>query len=195
MSERESSTRRRRRLAALVLCMVVLGLSVESAAQDECLVTAKRSGGAVADEATVCAVAQGKTCSFDLQLCVNQAGGDCGAAALKKKVKAKGRCKGAAKLQVTPDASNGVCGSSVAVTVKTKKGKRDGKCKLRIATKASGKPARRDADTLLLLCKPSPGVCPQGTGVTTTTTLPPSCLTACDCCVVSVTDLARCIAP
>jgi hypothetical protein len=190
MRERERPHLRLRRLAAITLCAAAIGAAGECVAQNECLVGVKTPSGGTSDQSSICAVAQNKTCTFQLQLCVNQADGGCSAAALKKRVKAKGRCRGASKLQVAPDGSNPVCGSSVDVTVKTKKkGTRDGKCRIRVATKSSDKPPRRDVDKLTLVCTPNASSCP------TTPTPSSSCLQPCPCCVLPVGELARCIAP
>jgi hypothetical protein len=189
MSERERPRLRLRRLAAIILCAAAIGAARECVAQNECLVEVKRPTGEITDGSSVCAVAQNKTCTFQLQLCLDQADGGCSPAALKKKVKAKGKCRGASKLQVTPDASNPVCGSLVDVMVKTKKkGTRDGKCKISVATKSKDKPARRDVDKLTLVCTPNPSSCPAPPA-------PLGCLQSCDCCVLPVGELARCIAP
>ena len=151
----------------------------------------KSGGTAVADDGTVCAEAQAKKCVFELQVCINQADGGCASAPIKKKVKAKGRCAGVGRVRVKPDGANPVCGAVASVKVKTKKkGRREGTCTVRVATKSTDKPKRKDVDTVRLVCKPTPGECPPT--VVTTTTLP-ACITACDCCVLPITELAGCV--
>lgn len=175
------------------MLVAVLGLAAAAHAQEECLVTVKSGSAAVADETTVCAEAQDKKCVFQLQACVNEAGGGCAAAPIKKKVKAKGRCSGVAKVRVKPNGADAVCGAAATVKVKTKKkGRREGTCTVRVAVKSAEKPARKDVDRFQLVCKPNPGECPPTGGSTTTTTLP-ACLTACDCCVLPIGELAGCV--
>jgi hypothetical protein len=176
------------RLALMALALV---RAADAFAQEECLVNVKGATGIVAEGASLCAEAQNRTCVFSLQVCVNEADGGCVAGPIKKKVKAKGRCAGAARLRVKPDATNPVCGSTAGVKVKTKKkGRREGKCTLKIATRTKEKPARKDVDKLTLVCKPNPGDCPPPS---TTTTLPGCTLTPCDCCVLPIGELAGCV--
>lgn len=186
-----------RRLAAAAFAAGVAGLAARADAQEECLVAVKTASALVADAATLCAVAENKACVFQLQVCVNEAAGSCTAAPMKKKVKAKGRCGALGKVRVKPDGSNPVCGESVGVKVKTKKkGTREGKCKVRVAVKSADKPARKDVDKFQLVCKPNPGECPGvGGSTTTTTTLAAACITACDCCVLPISELVGCVRP
>jgi hypothetical protein len=179
----------------VALGFALLGVARASFAQNECLVKVKGASGDVADKGTLCAEAQNKVCVFQLALCLNQGDAGCTQAPIKKRVKAKGRCGSIGKLRAKPDRDNAVCGASVGVRVKTKKkGKKEGKCTVRVSTKSTGKPKRRDVDTVTLVCKPNPGDCPR----TTTTTLPRvaisgPCITPCDCCVLPATDLNRCV--
>jgi hypothetical protein len=180
------------RLAAALIGILLAG--VEAGADDECLVKVKSPAGVVADGGTTCAEATDRSCVFQLQLCVNEAGAGCDAAPIKKKVKAKGRCRSAGKLRVKPDGSNGVCGSTVGVTVKTKKkGTREGKCTLKVGVKSTDKPKRKDVDRFELVCKPAAETCPASVPSSTTTTTLPTCIQACDCCVVPISQLAGCV--
>jgi hypothetical protein len=170
-------------------------VAAEAFGQNECLVQLKGPAGVVAEGGTVCGEAANKACVFQLQVCVNEADSGCSAAPMKKKVKAKGRCRSVGKLRVKPDGSNATCGSTVGVKVKTKKkGKREGKCTLKVVAKSTDKPARKDVDKVQLVCKPTAGECPPSlpTSTTTTTTLP-SCIEACDCCVVPISQLVGCV--
>lgn len=184
------SSANRRYLAAITFGLAVLGGAVECIAQDECLVTVRSATGDAADQGTLCAEVQGKTCVFQLQVCLNQGDAVCAPAPLKKKVKVKGNCKQTGKLKAKPDGSNPVCGSSVDIQVKTKKkGKREGKCKIRVATKSTDRPPRTDVDSVSLVCKPNPGDCPTPARLPTTTTLPPPCIAACT--VLPISDFER----
>lgn len=174
-----------------LLTALALARALDASAQEECLVTVKGATGVVAEGATVCAEAQARACVFQLQVCVNEAGAGCAAGPIRKRVKAKGRCAGAGKVRVTPDDANAVCGATAGVKVKTKrKGRREGKCTLKVATRTREKPARKDVDRLTLVCKPNPGDCPA---VGTTTTTLPACLSACECCVLPIGELAGCV--
>jgi hypothetical protein len=169
-------------------------------AQNECLVEVRDAAGRQRADGAHCREAQDRVCTFQLQACVNQASAGCAGAPVKKKIKAKGKCAGAAKLQVRPDASNPVCGALVDVRVKTKKkGTREGSCKLRVATKSTDKPPRKDADTITLACKPNPGDCPAETTHTprssTTTTSSPACVQSNACGVGGVKELLDCLTP
>jgi len=175
MSKRELPRPKLRHLAAMALAAAVVAAAGIAAAQSECLVKAKGTTGEIADQSTVCVEAQNKACVFQLQLCVNEADGGCTVAAMKKKVKAKGKCAKVGKLQVKPNGSDATCGSLVGIKVKTKKkGRREGTCNIRIAARGTGKHAPRDVDKLKLVCKPNPGECPVTVVTpTTTTTIPP----------------------
>jgi hypothetical protein len=181
-----------RRLAAMTIGFALLG--AEAFAQEECLVKVKGPAGVVAEGGTVCGEATGKSCVFQLQVCVNESEGGCEAAPMKRKVKAKGRCGSVGKLRVKPDGSNAVCGTTVGVKVKTKKkGTREGKCTVKVAAKSSGKPKRKDVDKVQLVCKPTAGECPVSLPTSTTTTTLPSCIQACECCVVPISQLVGCV--
>jgi hypothetical protein len=192
MSQREPRPTLRL-LAALVLSAAVAGPAAEVLAQSECLVAVKSLGATVADESTVCAEAQNKVCLFQLQLCVNEGDAGCPAAAMKKKVRAKGNCRKVGKLRVKPNGSNATCGTPVGIKVKTKKkGRREGTCTIRVSAREKGG-ERRDVDELKLVCKPNPGECPAVTVTPTTTTTLPACVSPCPCCVLPITALSGCI--
>jgi hypothetical protein len=160
------------------------------AQSDECLVEAHAQGGATIDEGdTLCAEAVNKRCTFQLQLCVNGSETGCAAGDIKgKKVKAKGHCGPVGRLFVSTNGSSSACGSFTGVTVRTKKnGKREGRCNISVATKTKDKPARKDKDKFILVCKANAGECPATTTSTTTTTIvtgstTTTTLAACDCC-------------
>jgi hypothetical protein len=195
MSKRELPRPKLRILAALTLAAAIGGAAARTFAQSECLVKVKSAGGEVADQGTVCAEAQSKVCVFQLQLCLNEADAGCAATLMKKKVKAKGNCRSVGKLRVKPDGSNAVCGAMVGIKVKTrKKGRREGTCNIRISARGKGRHAPHDVDKLKLVCKPTPGECPVTSVTPTTSTTLPSCMAPCPCCVLPITDLARCIA-
>jgi hypothetical protein len=110
------------------------------------------------------------SCSFEVQLCVNNPNlAGCAPAPLKK-IKAKPKTVFAPALQIPPlpaDAS-AACG---AVTndfvVNTRKGgRRAGKKKVRLLAKSAGKPRRKDVDVFKFVCNPLP----QGETCVTTTT-------------------------
>jgi hypothetical protein len=183
-----------RRLRAFALGVALLAAAAPAPAEDECLMRVKSAHVTIADNGSLCGVAENKACVFQLQLCLNQQSAGCPAAPIKKKVKAKGNCGAVGKLRVAPQDTDYVCGSVVGVKVKTKKkGRKEGTCRITVATRSSDKPARRDVEKVTLVCKPNPGDCPArvGVGTTTTTTLP--CLAPCDCCVQPVTELGRCV--
>jgi len=189
------------RVSLLVLALSVL-TAASCLAQNECLVEVRDAEGREPADGTHCRVAQDRVCTFQLQACANQATSGCDAAPLKKKIKAKGKCAGAGKLRVRPDASAAVCGTLVDVRVKTKKkGTREGRCVLKVAAKSTDKPPRKDGDAITLVCKPSPGECPaQTTGPTTprsstTTTSSPACIQTDDCGVGPVGQLLHCLKP
>ncbi len=194
MSKSEPPTPKLRQLAALVLGVTIVVAAAPCGAQDECLVEVRDAIGNLADNGTLCGEAEQKKCVFRLQVCLNQGDSECAPAAMKKKAKAKGSCALVGRLRAKPDSSNPVCGSSVDIKVKTKKrGTHEGKCKLTVAARSTDRPARRDVDRLILVCKPNPGDCPARIPVTTTT-LPP-CVPACSCCVLPVSDVFYCVSP
>jgi hypothetical protein len=117
-----------------------------------------------------------RKCTFKVRVCINQTGvGSCTPKDVKKLIGGGGLSKPS-----TPS-SAAVCGdySNVTVALKGKKAKMAKKMIKLTAVSATGKP-KKDADTLVLVCKPQPGICTTTTTSTstTTTTLP----TVCDCC-------------
>src|SRR5262245_11997633 len=163
---------------------VVVGWAVDTYADNECIVQfGEPAGGGknlLADGAQRCAVASGKTCTFQLGVCVNTVESGCTPATLKKTVKAKGKGCKATKVKVKPSGTNSsACGSFVGVTVKTKKkGKVEKTCTVTAKAKAKGGSAS-DSDTITLACMPSTATCPTTTtttvvgATTTSTTLAP----------------------
>src|SRR5438552_13507410 len=92
--------------AAAVLVASVVGGAPRALAQDnECLVEMQEQAtGPVPDLGTLCATAVNKVCTFNLRLCRDQPG--CPAATFKKKLKAKGLCRGIGRLQLSPSAAS-----------------------------------------------------------------------------------------
>src|SRR5262245_14117843 len=183
----------RRSVAAYVaafLTLLVIGPRA-FAAQNECLLSFKgvpsdaTNGGSVTcDDCNAACDTDGvnmpnKACTFNIAVCVNQAGAGCTAADIKKVSvkKTSGSCK-LTGLKPTPNGTSSVCGAFTGVVVKEKKkGKKAGKCKIVVSTKSKSKPKQQDKDTLLLTCTPqTAATCPTTTttmpSVTTTTTLP-----------------------
>ncbi len=124
-------------------------------ATTECLVgfsgvpDADKNGGTLSGDGV------GGSCTFNIGVCANQPDSGCTGTSLKK-VKVKGRCKGASSLSFSPSGEAGSCGPTSGVTVKLKRrGKKPGKCKLVAMTQSTGKPKRVDKDVLNLVCNPS----------------------------------------
>ena len=138
--------------------------AVQETAGDECLVEVHDQNGNVPDGNTLCQVASGKKCTFNLELCRNQPG--CLPATFKKTIKTTGHCN-PGKLRITPAQSP--CGSFVGIKVPTKKnGKKTGSCTIRVSARSSDKPARVDVDKVTLSCVPAGSTCPGATTTTTT---------------------------
>src|SRR5437867_1114634 len=158
--------RHRWRFAAVFLG-TLLGIPLAASADNECLVSVHDSNDApITEGASVCQNAVGKSCTFDLQACVNDEVGDCSPGVSKsKKIHATGHCGAIGKLQVdaAPDSR---CGGTASIRVHTKKnGKRPGNCNLRISVHT--KDGRQDVDKLTLLCNPESGPqCPEGSTTT-----------------------------
>jgi len=147
--------------------------SAGRAQQDECLVEIHDQNGFVApDNASLCQVATNKTCTFSLQLCVNQPEAGCTAAALTgKRVRARGHCI-VGKLQVAPSGTEAKCGDLVPVKLRTRQGGRlKGQCSVRVGVgvRSAKAQARSDVDKLKLTCMPASGQCPTTTTTSTTT--------------------------
>ena len=149
---------------ALLVVLSFFTLPGRALAQDECLVEVHTHTGSVPDTGgSLCAVASGKVCTFDLELCRNQPG--CLPATFKRTIRASGLCN-PGKLRVTKAQSP--CGAFTGVRVKTKKnGKKMGTCRVRVVAKSSDKPKRKHIDMFELDCMPAGGTC----GTTTTTTV------------------------
>src|SRR2546422_10040212 len=116
MQSRGSSDARACRLLGGAL-LLVLSFSARALAQDECLVEVKTHSSSVPDTGgSLCAVASGKVCSFDLELCRNQPG--CLPATFKKTIRASGLCN-PGKLRMTKAQSPS--GALTGGKVRTKK--------------------------------------------------------------------------
>src|SRR5437870_7327831 len=108
------------------------------------------------------------SCTFNLQVCVNEAGGACAAAPLKK-VRVTGAC-GAVALAPTPSGTAPSCRSAALKVNLKKHGHRAGKCKVVATAISSDRPKKVDKDVLMLVCSPQTGACPTTTTTTTTVT-------------------------
>jgi hypothetical protein len=147
------------RTAALV-AMLLAGAS-RSQAQNSCLVSIHDANGPVS-ATSICQTAVGKSCTFNLKACVNDADPTCApGVSKKKKIHAKGHCGAIGKLQVG-SSTGPSCGDFAPVKVHTKKnGKKPNTCHVSISVKTKdGRSDRQDVD---LLCNPSSTPCP-GTG-------------------------------
>jgi hypothetical protein len=177
-------------IAAATLAAVTFGMTMISHADNECLVefqtNSNNTTSALKDNDHLCAVASGKTCTFQLGVCVNTTEAGCTNLNLKgKKIKAKGKgCGKIGKVSVSPSGTSSTCGAFTGVTVKTKKkGTVAGTCVAKVkvkSDKASGK--MPDEDTVTLDCMPSTATCPTTSTTTTTpvtttttTTAPQAC--------------------
>ena len=177
-------------LLAVVPAMLLLGLVAHGIAQaimdatTECLIqfrgvpTGDENGGTISctDCDPTCdsdgVTTPNKKCTFQLQVCLNQAEGACTAGDLKKKVKVKATGCKVTGLRPTPAGMSPACGASAGITVKTKKhGKKAGKCTITAMAAAKGSPKRVDKDVLHLTCSPQQaGSCPTTTTTTTSST-------------------------
>lgn len=91
------------------------------------------------------------SCTFTVQLCINEAVAGCTAAPVTSFT----QTAGTALPQPAVGGSDHVCGDAQTITVPLKNGKKTGKQKIKIKTAVSGKPPK-DPDTLLLICQPNP---------------------------------------
>ncbi len=110
------------------------------------------------------------TCTFDVAVCLNQAG--CTPQPLAKPP----AVRGATLVLPTPGATEPLCGAGgeVAVTVRGRKRTKARTKKLTLKVVTTGKP-KSDKDVVVLRCAPRTDACPTTTTTlpTTTTTLPP----------------------
>src|SRR5690348_17215240 len=97
----------------LAAALALLGLAVGAHAADECLVQfeTQENGAAtlLGDTDQLCGVASGKTCTFQLAVCVNVKKSDCTPGEIKKRVKAKCKHCKARKLSVKASGTDSVC--------------------------------------------------------------------------------------
>jgi len=156
------------RLAGALLCFA----PAAHAQSDECLVAVHDTNGAIADDGSICQNATGKSCVFNLQLCLNEPEDGCTPANFtKKKFRATGHCGPVNQLQVLSAGMGTVCGSPKNVTVRTRvNGRRRGQCRIRAAVQSSTTGARKDVDQVTLVCMPPSDPCPTTTTTSTTTT-------------------------
>jgi len=154
-------------IAASAFAVPFSSFAVQETPGDECLIEVHNQSGNVADGSTLCQVASGKICTFNLELCRNQPG--CIPATFKKTIRATGLCN-PGKLAIRRAQSP--CGAFTGVKVRTKrKGKRIGTCDIHVVAKSSDRPPRKDVDKITLVCMLQGSQCPNGP-TTTTTTLP-----------------------
>ena len=172
-------------IALASFAAVLLAAAPRSSAQsaDECLVGVNdQASGYVADGATLCAEAQNKKCTFNLALCLNLSQSGCDAGEIKTE---KGTACGRKLKKAPRSGTDSACGSFVGVKVKTKKhGTAERTCVAKVMAKTKGTAARKDSDTVTLVCEPTGTPCPS---TTTTTTISTGSTTttmqgACNCC-------------
>jgi hypothetical protein len=156
---------------AAVLLIVAVGATVlalgsrsfaASSGPDGCLVAFRDSNGILADATTLCQVASGHICTFNLALCVNEPQQGCTASSFqKKKFTAMGHCGPVRQVSVSPSGTSSVCGAFTGVKVRTRSsGKKEGRCRIMAAVRTGKTNARTDVDHLLLKCEPPTGSCP-----------------------------------
>jgi len=152
-------------LASVLALVAALGLAPRAArAQGQCATEfQEQTSGPVADAGTVCATAVGKKCTFELALCVNQAGASCTPKDLKHKtIRASSACTNGGKVKVKANTTSSVCGSFVGVKVRAKKhGAKSCKIKAKAGQSRTG---------ITLDCEPSSSPCSTTTTTTSTTT-------------------------
>ncbi len=156
-----------------LLALALIALAPTSHAQgNECLVEIHNESGAVPDNTGLCATATGKTCVFNLELCLNQPESGCTPASFtKKRFHATGHCGPVNALEVTSSGTDAVCGTPTPIKVRTRlNGKRPGQCTIRAAVQSAKAGARKDVDKVVLTCMPSSATCPVVTTTTTATT-------------------------
>jgi len=156
----------------ITMAVALLALAPPSFAQsDECLVEYHdATGAALPDRGTLCQTTTGKSCVFDLQLCLDQLEAGCTPATFtKKKFRASGHCGPVGRLQVQPMGSEPVCGTLTPIKVRTRvNGKRPGQCTIRTVARAGETAARTDLEKVTLVCNPQSTPCPSTTTTTTT---------------------------
>lgn len=155
---------------SVLLVPVVVGPSFAQSAPDECLVEIHDQNGALPDGGSLCQNAVGKSCTFNLSLCLNEPEAGCTPATFQKKTfHAMGHCGPVRKLEVSaPPDTSPFCGGSTPIKVRTR-GSHKGQCTIRAAVQTATKKARKDVDTVTLVCEPPSGTCPSTTTTTPTT--------------------------
>ena len=172
-------------LLMLTLAAACFAFAPASLAQsDECLVEYHDASGVpLPDKGSLCQTTTGRSCVFDLQLCLNQLEAGCTPAAFtKKKFRASGHCGPVGRLQVATNGAEAVCGTVTPIKVRTRvNGKRPGQCTIRTAVRSGATAARTDVDRITLVCNPQAMPCPSTTTTTvagsTTTTVATSSTT------------------
>src|SRR6266516_974961 len=140
-------------IALSAVAVPVVGFAVQETAGRECPVEIHDQSGNLPDGSTLCQVASGKTCTFNLELCRSQPG--C-APARGTKARATGHCN-PGKLKITKAQSQ--CGPFVGIKVRTRnKGKERGACTIRVGAKSA--PKGVDVTLVCLPAGSAPGVCP-----------------------------------
>jgi hypothetical protein len=175
LKRRKRIMRKKTGLSLVTLALALCGAaSIALAQSNECLVQFEDSTGVtLADGAELCQTAAGRICSFDLQLCLNAAQPGCAPSSFqKRKFRASGHCGPVGRLKVNrPSGSEGICGQPATIKVRTRgNGKHPGRCTIRAAVQTAASNARKDVDTVALVCQPPSGTCPTTTTTSTTTT-------------------------
>jgi len=143
-----------------------------SGGSDECLIGMRDETAAIADGSTECQVSTGRFCTFNLQLCLNQAQDGCEPGNFTKpRFKASGHCGPVGQLQVDSAGTGSVCGAFTGIKVRTRASRKSaGQCTIRAAARSSKAHGRTDVDTVTLVCMPKGKECPTTTTTSTTST-------------------------
>jgi hypothetical protein len=156
-------------IATSLLAAIAAGTA--ASASDTCLAEFQDQSGVLPNGTTICQVASGKSCTFDLQLCLNGVEAGCEPASFKtgQKFHATGHCGPVRKVFVTGAGTSAVCGNSAPVKVRTH-GNKKGQCTIQSRVRTAKTNARTDVDKITLLCQPTGATCPSTTTTSTTTT-------------------------
>jgi len=123
----------------------------------------EQSSGPLTNGSTLCQTATGRTCTFQLNLCVNQPEAGCTPTNLRKRnIHATGSCGKVGKVHVKASGTGSPCGAFAGVTAKTKKhGTRMGTCTIKAKAGAG-------LEKITLTCQPASSPCSTSTTTTTT---------------------------
>jgi hypothetical protein len=165
-----------RRIAfrALVLAIVLAvpatatRSSAQSGAESNACLAIHDATGPLANGGTLCQNAVGKSCTFDLSLCVNEPDGTCVPENLTKTVHAMGHCGPVRKLQVAPSGESLACSPQpTSIKVRTR-GNHKGQCTIQATVRSAKTHAHTAKRTVTLVCQPSTVTCPSTTTTTST---------------------------